>query len=253
MCTIIAISNPNPDYRVIFLENRDKPIEKFSGNQFRLLEENMVASIFDTRSNGISCGYSIKTGLYAGVTNIHGYQGEKSRGILLKNVLTGKSSLEDALLFMQNELRSGLYSAGCYLLGMGENMFVLENFGSELEVYGCGPRVVITNRLSRLRCPSQVEYSRRAEFVEEVFRKKRESSLDEVISIAGHHGNKDSVCRHKTTVASFIVAEPRDEVGPKILYSLGEPCHGYDDVSRLSNLDSLDADESIFTSFPLQR
>ncbi|MCP8320335.1 MAG: hypothetical protein H3Z52_05280, partial [archaeon] len=66
MCTIVAILRPNIEDRLLFLENHDKVDADYLGEDVRLIDENKVVALFDYRSKGIVCGFSLKAKIFGG-------------------------------------------------------------------------------------------------------------------------------------------------------------------------------------------
>ena len=222
MCSIIA-ANKQKELDLVFLENRDRPKELFIGNDIRRIGD--VVGIYDFRAEGIACGYSLKSGTAAGVANILGYTGNKSRGVLLLRALQEGRSAEDAARIINSEASSGEYSSATYVLCDEKSIISIESFGTRIHVSRNSRKkfVVTTNHFHNLHGGRTPENSvLREKYLEKLGSKITEESL---LKLATRHRNP-SICRHGRTLASFAVFKKHRERS-RILYSICEPCKGY--------------------------
>lgn len=200
----------------------------------RLINENKVVALFDYRSKGIVCGYSLKANIFGGIANVLGFKGPMSRGVLLKEVLTSSKDLDDALRMMEERLRSGLYSSANYILGDLERIFRIESFDGKLYISKATDRLIITNRFHHLNFKPEkdlhhriIENSLRRENYLQSYMKKKELTLEDIFRIATYHGEGESICRHggsDTLTLSSMISHLKSDLRPRILYSLGNPC-----------------------------
>ncbi|MCL4518132.1 MAG: hypothetical protein M1587_02940 [Thaumarchaeota archaeon] len=226
MCSIIAANN-QADLDLAFLENRDKPKELFIGDDIRKIGD--VVGIYDFRAHGIACGYSIRSKTAGGVANILGYTGPKSRGVLLLEALQkGRSALDSARI-IESKVASGEYGSATYVICDRNTIVNVESFGKKVKLTSNGRKkfVVTTNHFRILREGKKSENS--------VLREKYMQTLgtiseESVLKLATRHRNP-SICRHGRTLASFAVFQKRGEKLPRILYSIGEPCNGYNEFA----------------------
>jgi hypothetical protein len=221
MCSIVAANRQN-ELDLVFFENRDRPKELFIGNDIRKIDS--VVGIYDFRAKGMACAYSLKSGTAAGVANILGYTGKKSRGVILLRALKEGRSAKDAARIIEREVASGDYSSGRYVTCDEKSIITLESFGKKVDLSEARNKFVVTaNHFHNLRQGKMLENS--------ILREKYMKTLGEDISeqsilkLATRHRNP-AICRHGRTLSSFIVFKRRGEA-PKILYSLHEPCEGY--------------------------
>lgn len=227
MCTLIALLHPSEDARLLFLENRDRPVEAFQGNDFRLIA-NRVAGIYDYRSDGLVCGYHLQTLLYGGLTNVLGYVGAKSRGVLLKQVLTTAKTLDQALETLLAELKTGDYSPANYVLGDGDAVYRIENFAKAVHMDGSVKMQIATNHFRFLNRGVRLENSiRREQYVTAFLQGKKRVTAKTLVHLASRHRNGVAICRHGRTLASAIFTVPANANDVQILYQIGYPCHGY--------------------------
>jgi hypothetical protein len=234
MCTIVAALRPNGKDRLLFLENHDKVNGEYLGEDVRLIGENKVIALFDYRSKGIVCGYSLKANIFGGVANVPGFRGPMSRGVLLKKVLSGSKGLDDAVKKIKERLRSGLYSSANYVLGDLERIFKIESFSGQLYISEVNNSVIITNRFHHIDFKLEsnlyhkiIESSLRRENYIKACIKRKELTLEDLFSIAKHHGEGESVCRHEgldASTLSSVIFHLENDLQPKILYCLGNPC-----------------------------
>jgi len=234
MCTIVAILRPNSKDRLLFLENHDKVDADYLGEDVRLIDENKVVALFDYRSKGIVCGFSLKAKIFGGIANVPGFRGNMSRGVLLKDVLLSSKDLDNALTMIKERLRSGLYSSANYILGDLKRIFRIESFDGQLYVSRAVDSLIITNRFRHINLKPESDLHRRIiensssrENYIQVFIKRKELTLEDIIRIATHHGKGESICRHgglDTLTLSSIIFHLKDYLQPRILYSLGNPC-----------------------------
>ncbi|MEM3507131.1 MAG: NRDE family protein [Candidatus Bathyarchaeia archaeon] len=229
MCTLITIINPSKRYKVIFLENRDLPNELYYGDDARIIEDgNKLVSLYDFRSDGIVCGYALNTGIFGGLTNVLGYSGSLSRGVLLKNVLLNSKNLQKALKMLIEELSKGEYSSANYVLGNAEKLYRIENFSRSTKVIDIKNFIVLTNNFNFLKYGKKLKSSsEREKYIYKVLFDKKSISIKDLLKIAKHHGKKDSVCRHGKgigkTVSSVIFYLNRDNE-LSFMYCKGNPC-----------------------------
>ncbi|MCL5772885.1 MAG: hypothetical protein M1536_00700 [Firmicutes bacterium] len=232
MCTLIAIIDPNPDTKILFFENRDKPDELFQGDEMRVLQPNNVVALFDRRSGGIVAGYSAETGVFGGVTNVPGYPAKGSRGVVLMEVLTESANLHEAISFLRGKLPSGHYSSANYILGSNEAVYKLESFGKKLHVSSPRKRGFATNNFVSLTGEKIIPASRaRFNWLEKHFIRKRKLKLEDFLHLGSFHNEKvpdAAVCRHSHerlgyTVSSFVF-EITKEGKANFYYAPGPPC-----------------------------
>ncbi|MHB8565525.1 MAG: C45 family peptidase [Nitrososphaerales archaeon] len=230
MCSIIA-ANKQKELDLVFLENRDRPKELFIGNDIRRIGN--VVGIYDYRAQGIACGYSVKSGTAAGVANILGYTGKKSRGVLLLSALQDGRSAEDARRIIESEASSGEYSSAIYVLCDEKSIINIESFGTRLHVTRNSRKkfVVTTNHFHNLDVGKKADNS--------IFREKYLERLgkiteERVLKFAIRHRNP-AICRHGRTLASFAVFKKHGE-NARILYSVEEPCKGYKEFTGCSKV-----------------
>lgn len=222
MCSIIA-ANRQKELDLLFLENRDRPKELFVGNDIRRIGD--VVGIYDFRAQGIACGYSLSSGSAGGVANILGYNGNKSRGVLLLKALQEGRSAEDAGRIIKGEASSGEYGSAIYLLCDEKSIVDIESFGTRIHVSKSSRKkfVVTTNHFHDLDGGRRPENSvLREKYLQKLGTKITEES---VLKLAARHRNP-AICRHGRTLASFAVFKKHGG-NARILYSLEEPCKGY--------------------------
>ena len=234
MCTIVAVLRPKGEDRLLFLENHDKVDSDYLGEDVRLIDGNKVIALFDYRSKGIVCGYSLKANIFGGVANVPGFKGTVSRGVLLREVLSSSKNLDDALRMMEERLRTGLYSSANYVLGDLERIFRIESFERKSYISKAMDRLMITNRFHHINFKPEkelhhriVENSLRRENYLQSYMKKKELTLDDIFRIATHHGEEAPICRHggsDTLTLSSMIFYLKNDLQPKILYTLGNPC-----------------------------
>ena len=227
MCTIIAIANPNPEYKFFFFANRDRPLDHFYGNYLKFFKKNKVLGIYDVRSDSLASGYSLQSGIYGGIANVGDYKGKQSRGVLLKNVLTNANNLLDAVIVMERELLGGEYSSASYLIGKGGENWLFENSGRNVYSERLEERFVLTNYFTGIKGKVSEEAKARRNYV--VKRLGLKVEVNDILKIVAHHGEKDGICRHGITLASFFVAG-RKKGEPLVLYGIGESCQGLHNV-----------------------
>ncbi|MGQ9468403.1 MAG: hypothetical protein ACUVTD_01025 [Nitrososphaerales archaeon] len=180
MCTIVAILRPNSEDRLLFLENHDKVDGDYLGEDVRLIDENKVVALFDYRSKGIVCGYSLKAEIFGGLTDVPGFKGTMSKGILLKEVLSSSKDLDDALKMIEERLRSGLYSSANYILGDSERIFRIESFHKQLYISKAIDSLIVTNRFHHINLKPEKDHYRTVEnslrrenYIKEVYIKRK--------------------------------------------------------------------------------
>lgn len=221
MCSIIA-ANRQPNLDLVFLENRDRPKELFTGNVIKKIGN--VIGIYDMRSKGIAAGYSLKSGTAGGVANILGYTARKSRGVILLEALQRGKSAIDVAKIIRSEVESGDYSSATYVICDKRSIINIENFGTKVHESRNGRKkfVVTTNHFHHLGEGMKLKNS----LLREKYLEKLGSVTEEnVLSLATRHRNP-AICRHGRTLASFAVFK-RHGKRPRILYSVNEPCKGY--------------------------
>ena len=227
MCTIISVLPSNPEDSLMFLENRDRPSEGFTGNSVVTLSEGRVIAIYDNRSRGIACGYSMDTGIYGGIANILGHMGTSSRGILLKNILTKMNDLDQAVKKLVNEIKKGLYSSAVYILGDQSRIARVESFNQNVSVTFPEEMEVATNYFHYLKKGKRSGNSpQRERYVRNILNTRSQVRLDDLFEIAKHHEKKKSVCKHGRTLSSLLFEIP-NQGAPRFLYAEGRPCNGY--------------------------
>ena len=232
MCTIIAIAEPNPDYRFFFFASRDRPIDPFFGNYLKFIPNNRVLGIYDKRSEGFSSGYSLKTGIYAGVANVGDYKGRKSRGFLVKKVLTKAINSTEAALMIERELIRGKYSSGGYIVGKDGENWLVENLENSVYTERLQKRHVLTNFFTGLKGGVPKEARQRSVFVSENLLNLSRINVEDVLKAVAHHSSANGICKHGITLASFFVAG--DVNGrSKVLYNIGETCQNLHSVLNL--------------------
>ncbi|RLG49614.1 MAG: hypothetical protein DRN96_09295 [Thermoproteota archaeon] len=220
MCTIVASLSGG---RLLFLENRDVPDERFIGDMPAMLED--VAALFDLRSSGVVCGFNLRSRVYGGVTNVLGYEAPKSRGVLLLKALAKASSLGEAVGILVSELRTGEYSSAVYLIGDLKSMVRVESYGREVCAEELEGIAVVTNIFHELKSGIRLETSvAREEAVRRFLQQRKSLSLEDFMQLARLHMGVGSVCRHgvKQTVSSmlFKISSEKSEV----YYCRGNPC-----------------------------
>ena len=232
MCTIIAIAEPNPDYRFFFFASRDRPIDPFFGNYLKFIPNNRVLGIYDKRSDGFSSGYSLKTRIYAGVANIGDYKGKKSRGFLVKKVLTKADDTTEAVLIMERELIRGEYSSGGYIIGKDGENWLVENLESSVYTERLEKRHVLTNFFTGLKGEVPEEAKQRSVFVSKNLLNLSRINVEDVLKVVAHHSSIDGICKHGVTLASFFVAGDVNGKS-KVLHHIGETCQNLHSVLYL--------------------
>jgi len=232
MCTVIAIAEPNPDYRFFFFASRDRPIDPYFGNYLKFIPHNKVLGIYDKRSDGFSSGYSLKTGIYAGVANIGDYKGKKSRGSLIKKILTKASDTTEAALMMERELIHGEYSSGGYILGKDGENWLIENLENSIYTERLQKRHVLANFFTGLKDKVPEEAKQRSVFVSKNLLNLSRINVEDVLKVVSHHSSTDGICKHGVTLASFFVAGNVNGKS-KVLYHIGETCQNLHSVLNL--------------------
>lgn len=210
---------------MVFLENRDRPKERFIGNDIRRIGD--VIGIYDFRARGMACGYSLKSGTAGGVANILGYVGKKSRGVLLLEALRDGRSAEGAARLIERKALSGDYSSATYILCDKRSIISVESFGTRIDESKNGRKkfVVTTNHFHRLSKGGKPQNSvLREKYLE---RLGKDITQESVLKLATRHRNP-AICRHGRTLASFAVFKKPSE-NPRIFYSIEEPCKGYNE------------------------
>jgi hypothetical protein len=225
LCSIVA-ANRQKELDLVFFENRDRPKELFIGNDIRRIDD--VVGIYDFRAKGMACGYSLKSGTAGGVANILGYAGKKSRGAILLRALKEGKSAKDAARIIKREVSGGDYSSARYVLCDENSIVVLESFGTKVHSSEDHRNkfIVTTNHFHNLRAGKRFQNS----ILREKYMKSLGKNLNEqsILKLATKHRNP-AICRHGRTLSSFIVFKSHGEVRSRILYSLGEPCKGYNE------------------------
>lgn len=222
MCSIVA-ANRQKDLDLVFFENRDRPKELFIGNDIRRIDD--VVGIYDFRAKGMACGYSLRSGTAAGVTNILGYTGTKSRGVILLRALKEGRSAKDAARIIKNEVSTGDYGSARYVICDAKSIISIESFGTKIDSSDArrSKFLVTANHFHKLRIGKKHENS----ILREKYMKTLGKNITEesVLKLATRHRDP-AICRHGRTLSSFIVFK-HHSVQPRILYSLAEPCRGY--------------------------
>ena len=227
MCTIVTLLNPHSEARLLFLENRDRPTEGFTGNSILTLSDNRVVAIYDNRSQGIACGYSMNTHVWGGIANILGHTGPDSRGVLLKNVLTSTATLDGAVEVVVREVKKGRYGSAIYLLGDLERIVRIESFDEGVDVTLPTKLEVATNHFHFMKKGRKSGNSaERERYVRKKLSSRQSVTLDDLVDLGSHHGTRDSVCRHKSVLSSLVFEVPK-EGRPAFLFTTGSPCEGY--------------------------
>jgi len=232
MCTIIAIVKPSPDYRFFFFASRDRPLDPFFGNYLKFVPDNKVLGIYDKRSDGFESGYSLKTGIYAGVANVGDYKGTKSRGVLVKNVLTKANRVTEAVLMMERELIHGEYSSGGYIVGKDGENWLIENHQNSVFTERLGRAHVLTNFFTGLKGEIPEEATQRSTFVSKNLLNLSRINIEDILRTVTHHSSRDGVCKHGVTLASFFVVGNVNGKS-KVLYQIGETCQNLHSVLDL--------------------
>ncbi|MBI2184767.1 MAG: hypothetical protein HYU39_07405 [Thaumarchaeota archaeon] len=226
MCTLIGLLNPDASTKILFAENRDRPIESFWGNDVRVVDDHVVA-IYDFRSEGIVCGYSTKTGLFGGLTNVYGVDAPRSRGVLMRQILGNAGTLKEAENMMIEKVKQGLYRPANYVLGDSESIVRIESFGNKHSVEEGFSKVIVTNHFHRIHGGRAAKGSvNRERFVTHNLRKERTVTVETLANLMTHHDPETGICKHGRTLASMILRVPT-KTQPEILYSIGPPCKGY--------------------------
>lgn len=222
MCSILA-ANRRRDLELVFFENRDRPKELFLGSDVREIEG--VVGIYDFRAKSMACGYALRTGVAAGVANILGYIGKKSRGAILLAALEKGKSASDAARKIKEEVSSGEYSSARYVVCDPKLIVSIESFGTRVNSLENRRShfVVTANHFRSLPFGTKHENSLLREQYMRTLGK--DITEDRVLKLATRHRNP-AICRHGRTLSSFAVFKKRDERA-RILYSLREPCKGY--------------------------
>ena len=232
MCTIIAIAKPNPDCKFFFFASRDRPIDSFFGNYLKFVPNNRVLGIYDKRSDGFSSGYSLKTGIYAGVANVGNYRGKKSRGSLVKNILTKVKHVTEAVLMMERELIHGEYSSGGYIVGKDGENWLIENYENSVFTERLGRTHVLTNFFTGLRGEILEEAKQRSNFVSKNLLNLSRAKTEDLLKAVTHHSSTNGVCKHGATLASFFVAGNTNGKS-EVLYRIGETCQNLHNILDL--------------------
>lgn len=226
MCTLLLLRRPAPGWRLLFLENRDHPGDLVLGDEMRLMEEGVVGH-YDVRSDGLVCGYSLRTGLVAGLANIPGPRGPRSRGEAMRTLLTRARSLDDGLALLTSRVSTGDYSPAVYVLGDADRTFRVESLGARVDVVEDGPRAWSTNHFREQQGLEPPGTRDRAGRVEELLRRPVLTPED-LLAAASEHEGSGALCRHGGpgggwTLSSALVAVP--ETGPpRFWFAPGPPC-----------------------------
>ena len=229
MCTIIAVPDPNPKYEFFFFANRDRPTDPFYGNYLKFFPNTKVIGIYDVRSEGLACGYSLESGVYAGVANIGKYRGTKSRGIFIKNILTKAKDIHGAVRMAESELVDGAYSSASYLIGQKGNNWLLENYGRTVYTERLSGTFILTNYFTGRKGEVVEEARLRRNYVHRQLSKSSTINIEDIMRIVAHHSSRDGICRHGITLASLFVAGRKDGE-TKVLFKIGETCQGLHSV-----------------------
>lgn len=229
MCTVIAIRNPNPGYEFFFFVSRDRPADPFFGNYLKFFPKTKVIGIYDVRSKGLACGYCFESGIYAAVANVGDYLGVKSRGILIKDILTVKN-IQNAIRRAEKELVSARYSSGSYLIGQRGMNWLLENYGNIVYSERLDERFIVTNYFTGLKSKAAEEAKMRRDYVRKELSRLSTVGIRDILRIIVHHSSRDGICRHGITLASLLVAGKKSGA-PEVLFKIGESCQGLHSVS----------------------
>jgi hypothetical protein len=233
MCTIISILNPNPKCRLLFLENRDRPLRLYKGDDVRKIKSTI--SLFDFGTKGMICGYSIKGKFFAAFTNAPVFVGNH-KAKLLRDVLINSKNLDDAIKNLCDKLKGGKFTPGNFILGDLKKLVRIENCRKKIVKRIYNDFVVSTNNFRFIKQGKTIESSaHRARYIEDYIKTKKTIEMDDMIKLGKHHNGLESVCRHRTgldeseTVSSFIFCMKKDLKNTEFLYSIGKPCKkGYD-------------------------
>ena len=227
MCTIICIHHPNDDYRVLFLENRDRPVEGFQGNDVRVIGYSRLLCIFDYRSQGVAAGYNLSTGVFGGVANIQGYSGTESRGHILKKALNEAKTGNEALEIVTDAVKTGRYSSGVYLLGDTSGSYTVENFNEEVHIDWNDRVHIVTNRFTHLKLGTAHPSAAARHTTVRRWTASTPFTLERMMRLGQNHRGQGAVCRHGYTLSNLVVAVREHGFVPEIYYVMGEPCSGY--------------------------
>ncbi len=208
------------------MENRDRPVEEFTGNDLRVVDDHLVA-LYDFRSKGIVCGYSLRTGVFGGLTNVLGLDAPGSRGALLRYTLAKAESTRDATETLARKASTGYYRPANYVLGGKETLAKIESFGRMVHVEEGLEKVVATNHFHHLSEGKKSNASvAREKIVHEKLGSISQLTMEKLASLAKSHASKGPVCRHGRTLASMILDLPLRR-SARLLFSTGPPCKGY--------------------------
>ncbi|MEM3832721.1 MAG: carcinine hydrolase/isopenicillin-N N-acyltransferase family protein [Thermoprotei archaeon] len=227
MCTIIGVIDPNSLIKVIFMVNRDKPVDKpFTGEDLRIMDEKIVG-VYDYRSKGIASGFSLKSGVYGAVANILGYMTENSRGVLLYKALAYSTTLKDAINILYDEAKTGKYSAAVYVLGDENNLVKIENFKENISIKRSNKLMIATNFLESLDSNYYAKDSiERMNIALDYLSVKNEYTLNDFLILAKYHGKTASICRHgnkgQTLSSTIYIMDKNKKLFVK--YAKGNPC-----------------------------
>lgn len=226
MCTLLLLRHPAPGWRLLFLENRDHPGDLVLGDEMRLMEEGVVGH-YDVRSNGLVCGYSPRSGVVAGLANIPGPKGPRSRGEAMRTLLTRGRTLSDALGILVSLVEGGDFSPAVYVLGDAERTFRVESLGRQVEVVEDGPRAWSTNHLRLMEGLEPPGTRERAARLAGILERPVVTPAD-LQAAAASHDPVGALCRHGGqgggwTLSSVVVGVP-EEGPPRFWFAPGAPC-----------------------------
>ncbi len=243
MCTLIVFLKKLADYPIIALHNR---YERRGTRELppRVMDgKYRVFCPIDVRSGGTWVGFN-ERGLFAAVTDQHTappVDTEKSRGMLLLEVLREFSSAMDAIEHIKENVRE--YKRGNFVVADFEAAFHLIH-DENIILMELKPGIhVITNlmivpgvRMTDLARAifEDVEARRRraVELASRVRARNIEEFIGKVKEIAADHGegrSRRSICYHNEKgdwmmTSSTIIAISRDISRSKLLYCSGNPC-----------------------------
>ncbi|MCS7140503.1 MAG: NRDE family protein [Candidatus Nezhaarchaeota archaeon] len=246
MCTLILLYNFLKDFPVIAVHNRYVPVG------FREEAPRVAIGRFKVYHpvdplRGTWIGFNEK-GLFAAVTDqrtLGAYRARyKSRGLLLIDILSSFSGVDEALNHLERELIRGEYKRGNFILASSRRAYhVIHDERMEVEPLSPGFHVVtslmVREWMDREKIPqSLLRYvdMRRRRAVELVSRLEP-TSIDDLIEklklIASDHGSevgRGSICYHSGgrwhMSSSTIVVVSNELNRSRILYCRGNPCRG---------------------------
>ncbi len=239
MCTLTLAWQVFPDAPVVVAANRDESYGRPSLPPAKVEDDPAVVAPLDEQAGGTWIGYN-ESGLFAGITNrwVTGLAGERSRGLLVRDVLR-ESTAEDAARLVENAVDDHEYEGFNFVVA-DENAAFLLAWDGHLNVrqYEPGVHVVVNVGTddSFFVPPERPDVGRRqaenARRVREALRpepSEADSSwLDRAAAVLGDHDY--GVCIHGdgfgTKSSSLIVLRPRESGGVEATYEFadGPPC-----------------------------